>query len=159
LARSAPGLKRPGAESFQDGAGRPKNAVVAYDGSTNGSVYEGVAIDPSSKLLFAADFVNNQVQVFDNQFNVAGSFTDSSLTGYAPFNVAVIDGDLYVAFARQKRIGCDERHGAGFGYIDIFSESGTMLQQLVARGPLNAPGGHGDRAFEFRLDRRRVARG
>ncbi len=117
------------------------NAVVAYDGSANGSVYKGLAIDTKAKLLFAADFTNDQVQVFDNQFNVMTSFTDSSLKGYAPFNVAVINGSLYVAFAKQEKKCCDEKDGPGLGYIDVFSESGTLQTQLVAKGQLNAPWG------------------
>jgi uncharacterized protein (TIGR03118 family) len=118
------------------------NAIVAYDGSANGSVYKGLAIDGTSKLLFAADFVNNQVQVFDGTFTQINSFTDTSLKHYAPFNVAVINGNVYVAFAKQAKTCCDEQHGAGLGAIDVFDESGNLLQQLVAPGgALNAPWG------------------
>jgi len=119
-----------------------KNAVVAYDGSGSGSVYKGLAIDPSSSLLFAADFVNNQVQVFDNTFKQVNSFTDKSLKHYAPFNVMVLNGNVYVAFAKQGKVCCDEKHGAGLGAIDVFDESGKLLQQLVPTGgALNAPWG------------------
>lgn len=119
----------------------PSNAVIAYDGSTQGSVYKGLALDPSSKLLFAADFANNQVQVFDNQFNVTGTFTDTSLKGYAPFNVAIINGDVYVAFAKQDKTKKNEIDKLGDGYIDVFSESGTLIKQLAAKGELDAPWG------------------
>jgi uncharacterized protein (TIGR03118 family) len=117
------------------------NAVVAYNGQAQGSVYKGLAIDPSTQLLFAADFYNDQVQVFDNQFNLTGSFTDTSLTGYAPFNVAIINGDVYVAFAKQDKTKKNEIDKEGDGYIDVFSEGGSLLQQLVAQGPLDAPWG------------------
>ncbi|HEX3430744.1 MAG TPA: TIGR03118 family protein [Rhizomicrobium sp.] len=118
------------------------NAVVAYDGSANGSVYKGLAIDNAAQLLFAADFVNNQVQVFDGSFNLTNSFTDKTLRGYAPFNVMVLNGDVYVAFAKQARTCCDEKHGAGLGAIDVFDETGKLLQQLVPQGgALNAPWG------------------
>lgn len=117
------------------------NAVVAYDGSANGSVYKGLAIDTKSKLLFAADFTNNQVQVFDSNWNVTGSFTDKSLKGYAPFNVVVINGDVYVAFAKQAKICCDEVDKLGDGYIDVFDESGNLVTQLAAKGELDAPWG------------------
>ena len=70
------------------------------------------------------------------------SFTDTKLKGYAPFNVAIINGKVYVAFAKQGKVCCDEKHGAGLGAIDVFDESGTLLQQLVAKGgALNAPWG------------------
>ncbi|HEX3664318.1 MAG TPA: TIGR03118 family protein [Rhizomicrobium sp.] len=119
----------------------PDNAIIAYDGSANGSVYKGLALDTSSKLLFAADFTNDQVQVFDNQFNLKSSFTDSSLKGYGPFDVAIINGSVYVAFAKQGKKCCDEKDGPGLGYIDIFGEDGTLQKQLVAKGHLNAPWG------------------
>lgn len=117
------------------------NAVVAYDGSGKGSVYKGVAIDTKSKLLFAADFTNNQVQIFDSNWNITGSFTDKSLKHYAPFNVAVINGNLYVAFAKQAKKCCDEVDKLGDGYVDVFDESGNLLSQLVAGGQLDAPWG------------------
>ncbi len=104
-------------------------------------MYKGLALDPSSKLLFAADFANDQVQIFDNQFEVTGSFTDPGLTGYGPFNVAIINGDVYVAFAKQDKSKKNEIDKLGDGYVDVFSESGTLLQQLVAKGPLDAPWG------------------
>jgi uncharacterized protein (TIGR03118 family) len=117
------------------------NAVVAYDGSANGSVYKGLALDPSSDLLFAADFANDQVQVFNNQFSLQTSFTDSGLKGYGPFNVAIINGDVYVAFAKQDKSKHNEIDKLGDGYIDVFSESGTLIKQLVAKGELDAPWG------------------
>jgi len=119
------------------------NAVVAYDGSGQGSVYKGLALDPTSKLLFAADFANNQVQIFDNQFDLMGSFTDTTLPKhYAPFNVAIsANHDVYVTFAKQDKSRHDEVDGPGLGFVDVFTETGTLLQQLVLQGPLNAPWG------------------
>lgn len=117
------------------------HAVVAYDGSGNGSVYKGLALDSSSKLLFAADFANDQVQIFDNSFNLKGSFTDKSLKHYGPFNVAIINGNVYVSFAKQDRTKHNEIDKLGLGYVDIFSEQGTLMKQLVAKGELDAPWG------------------
>jgi uncharacterized protein (TIGR03118 family) len=117
------------------------NAVIAYDGSGNGSVYKGLALDASSKLLFAADFANDQVQIFDNTFKLKGAFTDKSLRRYAPFNVAIINGNVYVAFAKQDKAKHDEVDKLGLGYIDVFSEQGTLIKQLVAKGELDAPWG------------------
>ena len=118
------------------------NAIVGYDGSANNSVYKGLAIDTTNKLLFATDFVNNQVQVFNGTWALTKTFTDTSLKHYAPFNVALINGSLYVAFAKQGKVCCDERHGAGLGAIDVFDENGNLTKQLVATGgALNAPWG------------------
>jgi uncharacterized protein (TIGR03118 family) len=107
-----------------------KNAVVAY--SSSGSNFTGLAIDPSSELLFATDFANNAVQVLDNTFTLKTSFTDKSLKGYAPYNVAVINGELYVTFAS---------FGKGKGYVDVFDESGNLQQQLIKKGKLDIPWG------------------
>jgi len=118
------------------------NAVVAFDGSVDGSVYKGLAIDLTSNRLYAADFTNNQVEVFNNSFAKTGSFTDHGLPkGYAPFNVAVLNGKLYVAFAKRKRGSVDEIDKPGFGYVDVFDTNGNLLQNLIANGPLNAPWG------------------
>jgi uncharacterized protein (TIGR03118 family) len=117
------------------------NAVIAYNGSANGSVYKGLALDPSSQLLFAADFANDQVQIFDNTFSVTGSFTDPNLKGYGPFNVAIINGDVYVAFAKQNKSKKNEIDKLGDGYVDVFTESGTLVQELVSQGELDAPWG------------------
>ena len=107
------------------------NAVVAY--TSPGSDYTGLAIDSSSKLLFAADFANNAVQILDNTFTLKTTFTDSSLpSGYAPYNVAVINGSLYVTFASFSKPK---------GYVDVFDESGNLLQQLISLGKLNIPWG------------------
>ncbi|HEY2446901.1 MAG TPA: TIGR03118 family protein [Rhizomicrobium sp.] len=111
------------------------NAVIAVDNSGNGSVYTGLALDPSTKLLFAANIANNQVQVFDNKWNQVAAFTDTGLpAGFAPFNVAIFNGNVYVTFAQQGGFGPS-------GYVDVFNESGTLLQQLIAKGKLNGPWG------------------
>jgi len=118
------------------------NAVIAYNGSAQGSSYTGLAIDPSSKLLFAADFANNQVQIFDNQFDLTGSFTDTSLPkGFAPYNVAIFNGDVYVVFAAGGSPGAHRPPKRERGYVDVFTESGTLVKQLIANGPLDGPWG------------------
>lgn len=117
------------------------NAIVAYDGSGHGSSYKGLALDASNSLLFAADFTNDRIEVFNSSFTMTNSFTDKSLKHYGPFNVALLNGNLYVAFARQGK-GINEKDGPGLGAVDVFSESGTLIQQLVATGgALNAPWG------------------
>jgi uncharacterized protein (TIGR03118 family) len=118
------------------------NAIVAYDGSASGAVYKGLAYDPTSNQIFAADFTKNKVEVFDNTFKKVMAFTDKNLPKrYAPFNVAVVNGMLYVSFAKRERGGIDNLSGKGLGYIDIFQTDGTFVKTLVANGPLNAPWG------------------
>jgi len=120
----------------------PNNAVVAVDNSAQGSVYKGLAIDPTSKQLYAADFAKNQVQIYNSAFGLVSTFTDTQLPRrFAPFNVTLLNGKLYVAFAKRERGGIDEVHGKGLGYVDVFDTSGNLLQRLVANGKLNAPWG------------------
>jgi uncharacterized protein (TIGR03118 family) len=118
------------------------NAIVAYNGSDAGSVYKGLAYDPASNHIFAADFANNRVEIFDNTFTLIKMFTDKNLPKhYAPFDVAVFNGMLYVAFAERQKHGDDEVDGVGLGYVDIFTTKGKFVKTLIANGPLNAPWG------------------
>jgi len=118
------------------------NAIVAVDQSGQGSVFKGIDVAQNRELLFATDFVNNRVDVFDDQFHLVTSFTDPELPNrFAPFNVAVLHGAIYVAFAKRERGGIDNVNGAGLGYVDVFSADGRLKTHLIANGPLNAPWG------------------
>ena len=118
------------------------NAIIGVDNSANGSVYKGLAYDPTDVLLFAADFHNNQVQVYDRNWNLVRSFTDPSLPkNFAPFNVQWLNDKLYVAFAEREADGDDEVAGKGLGYVEVFDTQGVMLKHLVSNAQLNAPWG------------------
>ncbi len=118
-------------------------AIIAVNDSATGASFKGLTIVPvqHSQNLFAADFVNGRVDMFNGQFQSLGSFTDASLpAGYAPFNVQTLNGQVYVAFAKRGD-GKDEVDGHGLGYIDIYTTHGQFLRRLVASGPLNSPWG------------------
>jgi uncharacterized protein (TIGR03118 family) len=118
------------------------NAVVAVDNSAKGAVYKGLALDTATQRLFAANFTQNQVEVYDTNFNLVNTFTDTTLPkGWAPFNVVDINGLLYVAFAKQGKVCCDEVDRPHLGYVDIFTVDGTMQQRLISQGELDAPWG------------------
>ena len=111
-------------------------AFVQVNNSASGAVYTGLAISSkaSENRLFAADVVNNKVDIFDASFNLVSSFTDTTLpAGFTPFGIQDINGVVYVAFA-------DAAGGRG-GFIDTFDENGTLLKQLVQGGRLNQPWG------------------
>jgi hypothetical protein len=78
----------------------------------------------------AARFRAGTVDVFDSNFKLAalaGSFSDSTLpTGYAPFGIALIDGNLFVTYAKQDAMKHDDVKGAGQ------SSSGRERTGLVA---------------------------
>jgi uncharacterized protein (TIGR03118 family) len=104
--------------------------------TSSGASYTGLAITShaSGNSLFAADAANNKVDIYDGNFNLTGSFTDSTLpAGFAPFGIQDIGGQVYVAFAATN--------GGPGGYIDIFTEAGTFVKRLVSNGLLNQPWG------------------
>src|SRR6185437_9657149 len=121
-------------------------ALVVFDGASAGAEYKGLAILTGSvNRLYAADFHNKRIDVFDGNFNkitVSGGFADSGIpSNYAPFNIMAIGGQLYVAYAETTAGSGDETDGAGLGYVDVFDSNGTLVKHLVSNGALNAPWG------------------
>ena len=124
------------------------NAITVYDGAASGAIYKalGIGNDAGADRLFAADFHNGTVDVFDPAFAkiaVAGGFVDAQLpAGYAPFGVQVIGNLVYVAYAKQDAAKEDEEAGAGLGLVNTFDLSGNLVKRLIpAGGKLNAPWG------------------
>jgi uncharacterized protein (TIGR03118 family) len=114
----------------------PNEAIIAVNNSSSGAIYTGLAItsNASGNFLFAADNWNNKVDVYDANFNLVTSFTDSTLpAGFAPFGIQDISGQVYVAFASSS--------GGPGGYIDVYSESGTFIKRLTQSDRLNQPWG------------------
>lgn len=120
----------------------PTHAVTAVDLSAEHASLKGVAIASGRQTLYVADFHNNLVRMFDDNFHPFGSFTDSALPArFAPFNVKIMQHNLFVAFAKREKDGDDEVAGPGLGYVDVFTPTGRLLKRLVANGVLNAPWG------------------
>src|ERR1700722_4797355 len=112
----------------------PNSAIIAV--KTPHASYTGLAITShaSGNVLRAADNANNKVDIYDGNFNPVKSFTDTSLpAGFAPFGIQDFGGLVYVTFAASS--------GAAGGFIDIYSEDGTLLVQLASGAPLNQPWG------------------
>src|SRR5258705_8438236 len=118
-------------------------AIKVIDKSSTSS-YTGIAIatDGSNNYLYAANFKLARIDVFDKNFAVASKpFTDPTLpTGYSPFNIQNIGGQLYVMYALLDA-GGDETKGAGLGYVDIYKPDGSLVKRFISRGQLNAPWG------------------
>ena len=123
----------------------PSNAVVVADNSSSNAVYKGIAIARGrhGALLYATDFHNGRVDVFDRSFQWTGSFTDPNAeAGFAPFNIRNIGGWLFVTFAKQ--LGPDnedDEAGPGNGFVDIFRPDGRLARRFASHGPLNSPWG------------------
>lgn len=126
-------------------------AVLVVDNSTSSSVYKGIAIDGNgtSLTLFATDFHNNRVDVFDRSFKkvqlAPGAFTDKTSpkipADFAPFGIQNINGNLYVTFAEQNAAKHDNLNGPGLGFVDVFDPQGVFIRRVASRGKLNAPWG------------------
>jgi uncharacterized protein (TIGR03118 family) len=119
------------------------NAIVVADRSLNNSVYKGIAIasNGGANFLYATDFRNNRVDVFDGSFALVQSFTDPSIpAGFAPFGIATIGGKLFVTFAKQLAPdNKDDEAGVGNGFVDVFNPDGTLLRRFASNGVLNSP--------------------
>ena len=122
-------------------------AFIAVDSSTSGAIYKGLALagDISSTRLYATDFHNRKVDVFDSNFapiNLERQFVDPDLPlRFAPFGIANINGFIYVTYAMQDDNGEDDVPGAGLGFVNVFTQDGVFVRRLISQGALNAPWG------------------
>ncbi len=122
-------------------------AVVVIDNSAAAASYKGLAIDSTTAgtRLYAADFHNAKVDVFDASFapvTAAGAFTDPHLPeGYAPFGIQTLAGSVYVAYALQDEEGEEEVAGPGLGVVDKYDFAGHLIARVATGGALNAPWG------------------
>ncbi|CAL8474968.1 TIGR03118 family protein [Caballeronia sp. S22] len=124
------------------------HAFTAVDSSASGAIYKGLAIATTAAgghRLYATDFHNNRIDVFDGTFTkivVPGGFTDTQLpAGFAPFGIQAIGSKIFVTYAKQDSDAEDDVPGAGQGFVDVFDLDGNLMQRFAANGPLNAPWG------------------
>jgi len=123
------------------------HAILVVDNSASNAIYKGLALagNGSARFLYATDFHNNKIDVFDSTFHpatLAGSFTDPNLpAGFAPFGIQNILGNLYVTYAKQDENAVDDVKGVGLGFVDVFDADGNLIRRLASRGKLNAPWG------------------
>jgi len=127
----------------------------AAGGDSGGAIYKGLAIakNGGASFLYATDFHNNRIDVFDTNFArqtlAAGAFSDPKLpAGYAPFGIqTILNGtngapQIYVSYAKQDADAEDDVSGAGLGMVDIYDVNGTLVKELVMPGgALNGPWG------------------
>jgi uncharacterized protein (TIGR03118 family) len=103
-------------------------------------------------VLYSSNFRAGTIVVYGATFHkVTGlpvsAFTDPDLpAGYAPFNVQVLNGKLYVSYARQNASKHDDVAGPHRGFVDVFNLDGTpglpgKTVRLISRGPLDSPWG------------------
>ena len=121
------------------------NAILAVDHGAQESNYKGFAISDSLDRLYATDFYNAKVEMYDANFNEidnASTFLDPGIpAGYAPFGIQSINGSIYVTYALQDADKADDVPGPGHGYVSVFDTNGNFIQRLISRGSLNSPWG------------------
>ncbi len=115
-----------------------QGTTAAAMASVPNAVYTGLALmtNVSGPFLLAANNAQNKIDVFNQVTpnfafqltSLAGNFTDPGVpNGYAPFNVEVIGGRVYVTYALASNalaaIG-------GQGFIGVFDLNGNFLQQI-----------------------------
>jgi uncharacterized protein (TIGR03118 family) len=113
-----------------------------------GASFKGLALlhRASGPVLLAADFTGKRIRVYGSAFKPKAmpswAFKDPTLpASYGPFNVAVLGGKVYVAYAQVNEATGDEVAGNGKGFIDVYAPNGAMLKRLASRNVLNAPWG------------------
>lgn len=132
------------------------NAVTMYT-DNGGAVYTGLAIatNAGNTFLYAADFHNGKIDVFNSSFakqttsTSSFTFVDPAIpAGFAPFGIQAVNNgasgaaQIYVTYAQQSSGSNDAATGAGQGYVDVYDTNGQLIKQLIpAGGTLNAPWG------------------
>jgi len=121
----------------------PTTALVAVP-AAGGAVFKGLAIANGDRL-YATDFHNAKVDVFDGNFNpvtTPGAFVDPQIpAGFAPFGIQNVGGTILVSYAKQDAARHDDVAGQGFGFVDAYNTNGVLLRRVVTRGQLNSPWG------------------
>jgi uncharacterized protein (TIGR03118 family) len=127
------------------------------------NIYKGatfITVGGHSYLL-SANFRAGTIDVLKGDTaapDLAGRFTDPNLSsGYAPFNIQVLNGRIYVSYALQDAAKHDDAPGAGHGFVNEFDTSGSLIRRIATQGMLNSPWGAGHRARIVRRVRRRSA--
>jgi uncharacterized protein (TIGR03118 family) len=124
------------------------DAQVAPVSVDAGAVFKGLAIAKpvgGSPLLYATDFHNAKVDVFDGSWHAAsitGSFNDPLIpSGFAPFGIQVIGSSVFVTYAKQDADAHDDVAGMSLGFVDEYDLQGNLVARVATRGQLNSPWG------------------
>lgn len=127
---------------------QPTDAVIVKNNARYNAVYKGATIGEieGKKYLFVTNFHSGHIEIYNTYFHrvpiLEERFDDDRLpAGFAPFNIQGIGPNLYVTYAQQDAAKHDDVHGAGLGYVDVYSSRGNLLQRLEHGFWLNGPWG------------------
>jgi uncharacterized protein (TIGR03118 family) len=131
-------------DGWNGGSGSTAQVVFAASDHAN---YTGLALATSagSDVLFAADFGNAKIDIFNSGFvkqSVPGAFVDPNLpAGYSPYNIQNINGKIYVEYALVDPVTHRATTIPNTGIVDVFDTSGGSLQRLITLTHLDSPWG------------------
>jgi uncharacterized protein (TIGR03118 family) len=123
------------------------HAIIVIDDSKEDAIYLGLTLAAvgAGHRLYAADFHNARVEMYDGSFDPIkkpGAFIDPGLPkGFAPFGIQAIGDRIYVTYAMQDAKAEEEVTGPGLGYVNVFDVDGAFVARVASRGSLNAPWG------------------
>jgi uncharacterized protein (TIGR03118 family) len=133
-----------------------ETTVLEVDHSAEGAVYTGLAVltpNCCAPFLAVANFKDRFIETYTGFFvplGIPGAFIDKNLpAGYAPFNVQVVGGQVFVTYALQDAAKSSPVAGAGNGVVDIYDLDGGFVRRFVSHGQLNAPWGVAKAGAEF----------
>ena len=115
--------------------------------ASDANVYKGTTqvMVGGHAYLLSANFRAGTIDVLKGDAaapELAGKFTDPNLpSGFAPFNVQVLGGKIYVAYAQQDAAKHDDVAGAGHGFVTEFDTNGNFLRRIATQGTLDSPWG------------------
>jgi uncharacterized protein (TIGR03118 family) len=113
----------------------------------DGAIYKGNALAHAHDglRLYVADFHNNKVDVFDDDYKLLKlrhAFEDDRIPcDFAPFNIFEYKNLLFVTYAKQDDDKEDDVPGLGNGFVDVFDAEGRLLDRLIKHGQLDSPWG------------------
>ena len=87
------------------------------------------------------DFHRGVVREFDTSFNQTATYRDNFLSpDFQPFNVAVLNGNIYIAYAEADNTRRHIIPGKGVGDVDLVTAVGSVVFNAEL-GSLDAPWG------------------
>ena len=124
------------------------NCVFSGCTLTNNAGDSAAYLAQGGNHLFAVDFRNNAIEVFDNQWkDVTASYhfaTPATVKDLHVFNILDLGGHLFVTYAEFDDAGdegMEEVDGPGLGHLVEYNEDGTLVRDFKDCGMLNAPWG------------------
>jgi len=112
---------------------------------SSSNVYKGTTLDTTggNSYLLSANFRAGTIDVLKGSTaapDLAGKFTDPGLpTGYAPFNVQMLNGRIYVTYALPDADKKDDVPGPGHGFVSVFDLNGNFIGRVGSAGAPNSP--------------------